>query len=175
MKKMVNIRNSVIIVLCFTIICLVVGFIIVSMELKKEKEEALSFNVIFSEIKKTSSIKGSAVEPRSSAQFEANKKSIHMEYELNAIHDEIIYEVKIKNEGTVPARIVKIMESPNYQKEEIAKTIKPITIQITDMENKIVNPKEELEVKIIVSYNPTTSENIPKSINFDLGDRKSVV
>ena len=169
MKKMINIRNSVIIVLCLTIICLVFGFIVVSIELTKEKKENASFNVIFSKVEKSSSVKGSTVEPRSSVSNDGNKKILHLNFELNAIHDEIIYEATIKNTGTLPAKIVKIMQYPDYQKEEIAKNIKPITIQISDMENKIINPNEEATLKIIVYYSPTATENKQKSFDFDLG------
>ena len=61
------------------------------------------------------------------------------------------------------------MQSPDYQKEEFAKTIKPITIQISDIEGKVINPKEEVDLKIIVYYNSTTMENKPKSFDFNLG------
>ena len=168
-RKMINIRNSVIIVLSITIICLVLGFIVVSLELRKEKEKNSSFNVIFSKIEKSSSVKGSTVEPKSSVTVDETKKVLHLNFELNAIHDEIIYEAKVKNTGTIPAKIVKLMQSPDYQKEEFAKTIKPITIQISDIEGKVINPKEEVELKIIVYYNSTTMENKPKSFDFNLG------
>ena len=39
MKKMINIRNSVIIIMAVTVIFLVIGFIILSMELKKQNDE----------------------------------------------------------------------------------------------------------------------------------------
>ena len=54
MKKMIGARNTIIIVLCFTIVCLGIGFILLSMEIKKEREKEPSFQVVFSDVEKTS-------------------------------------------------------------------------------------------------------------------------
>lgn len=169
MRKMINIRNSVIILLCITVICMAFGFIVISLSLKSEKEKISSFNVVFTKIKKTSSAKGTSVEPIGSGLIDTNKKLLHMTFQLNAPHDELIYVATIKNNGTIPARIVKIMESPNYQTEQMSKLIQPVTIQLSDIENKVLKPKEEIELRIIAFYNPTTTNASVKKIEYDLG------
>ena len=44
MKKMINIRNTIIIVLCITIVLMAIGFIAISVKLKayRDKEEAVA-------------------------------------------------------------------------------------------------------------------------------------
>ncbi len=64
MKKMLSIRNSVIIILCITIICMSIGFIVISIDYTKNKKQDLSYNVVFDKIKKLSSVKGSNIEPK---------------------------------------------------------------------------------------------------------------
>ena len=39
MKKLISIRNVIIVILCITIICLGIGFIVLSLELKKAKND----------------------------------------------------------------------------------------------------------------------------------------
>ena len=39
MKNMLNIKNSIILVLCITIICMGIGFIVLSLELKSKQKE----------------------------------------------------------------------------------------------------------------------------------------
>ena len=56
MKKMINIRNSVIIIMAVTVIFLVIGFIILSMELKKQNDE-IKFKSIINCSKYLSNIK----------------------------------------------------------------------------------------------------------------------
>lgn len=169
MRKMINIRNSVIILLCITIICMAFGFIVISLSLKNEKEKVSSFNVAFTKVKKTSSAKGSSIEPAGTWLIDSNKKILHMTFQLNAPHDELIYVATIKNNGTIPAKIIKVMESPDYQTEQMSKIIQPVTIQLSDIEGKILNPKEEIELRMIVFYNPTTTDISTKKIQYDLG------
>lgn len=169
MKKLINIRNSVIIILCITVICMAVGFIVVSIELKKQKEIKNSFNVVFTKIVKSSSVKGSNIEPISQAQIDKNNHIINMNFQLNATHDEIIYIATIKNTGTIPAKIIDIIESPNYKDKSFSKLIDPVTIQISEMENKILQPEEETELKIIIYYNPSSLENTKKDFKYSIG------
>ena len=167
MKKLINIRNSVIIILCITVICMAIGFIVVSIELKKQKEVENSFNVVFTKIKKSSSVKGSTIEPIGEAKVNQNKHQLNMNFKLNAIHDELVYVATIKNIGTIPAEIIDVVETPNYQEEKFAKIISPVTIQLSEMENKVLQPDEETELKIIIYYNPS-SENSKKEFDYSL-------
>lgn len=169
MKKMINIRNSVIIILCITIICMAIGFIVVSIELKKQKDIKNSFNVEFTKIVKSSSVKGSTTEPIGLAQIDNNRHLIHMNFQLNATHDELIYTATIKNTGNIAAKIIDIIESPNYHDKQFSKLIDPITIQISELENRVLQPEEEVELKIIVYYNPSSLEHNKKEFNYSLG------
>ena len=169
MKNMINIRNSIIVILCMTIICMTIGFIIMAVKLKIKNDSVQEYKVIFSEIKKASSIKGTSQEPTSSAKILDNSSEISMNFTLNSIHDEIIYIATIKNEGTMPAEIVDIMESPNYNDEKYKQEIHPITISTTDIKGKIIPPGETLNIKIIAYYNPSNNKPKTSSIDYKIG------
>ena len=81
----------------------------------------------------------------------------------------LVYLATIQNKGTLPAKIVDIMQSPNYEKESMAKLIQPVTIQLSDLEDKVLQPNEEVELKVTVYYNPTTSNVTPRVVVYDLG------
>ena len=115
MKNMINIRNSVIIILCMTIVVLGIGFIVLSVELKKKSDETYTSNLVFSNIKKTSSVKGSDKEPKSKAEITSSGYELDMNFNLNSSHDEVTYLATIKNKGTLPVEVVDVMESPNYR------------------------------------------------------------
>lgn len=168
MKKMINIRNSVIIVLCCTIIFLAFGFIIVSAELKHEKDSLSSFHVDFVKSLKVSSAKGSSVEPSSNTMIDDNGKVLHFHFTLNQVHDEIIYVATIKNQGTIPAKIVDLVETPNYQDEEVSKSISPVAIRLSDVVGKTLMPNEEVEVKVVVYYNASLKESRKIDFNYSL-------
>ena len=91
-----------------------------------------------------------------------------MNFNLYSIHDEIIYNATIKNKGTIPVEIVDIMESPNYKIDKYKKMISPVTITISDIKGKVLNPKESINLKIIVYYNPGEN-NSSKSIDYKIG------
>ena len=64
MKKIINIKNSIISILAITIIFLGIGFMVLSLELKREKNEINKFDVSFTSIKKISSVKGGKISPK---------------------------------------------------------------------------------------------------------------
>ena len=76
MKKMINIRNSVIIILCITIIFMAIGFIVISVDYTKRNNEDFSYNVSFTDIKKSSSVKGSTTEPKGKVKISDNNSEI---------------------------------------------------------------------------------------------------
>lgn len=168
MKKMINIRNSVIIVLCFTVVFMAFGFILVSAELKHEKDAISSFHVDFTKSIKISSAKGSTIEPIGESNIDENGKVVHFHFTLNHVHDEIIYVTSIKNSGTLPAKVVDIVETPNYQDEVIGKNISPVVIRLSDVKGKTLMPNEEIEVKLVVYYNASLKESGKKDFDYDL-------
>ena len=169
MKNMIHIRNSVIIILCITVILLGIGFIILSVELNKKNEENHSLNVVFTDIKKASTVKGSNKEPTSRAEIITNGSEVDMDFTLNSTHDEITYIATIENKGTMPCEIVDIMESPDYNIAEYRKLISPITVNITNVKGKIIPPGDKINVKVVVYYNTSTEPVVPRSFSYKIG------
>ena len=167
MKSMINIRNSVIIVLCITIICMALGFIVISVDYTKNKNKDLTYKVEFTKIKKKSSIKGSTIEPKGKVSISENAAEIEMNITMNSQHDELSYIATIENEGTVPIEIVDIIESPDYKLDSFKKLISPVTITLSDVEGKIIKPNETLDLKIIFYYNGTSTG--PKTFDYKIG------
>ena len=80
MKKLVSVRNGMIVVLCITIICLGIGFIILSIELDKEKKTDKVYDVSFVEVSKISSVSGGSVEPVGNISIEDDGKLLNMDF-----------------------------------------------------------------------------------------------
>ena len=170
MKNMIHIRNSVIIILCITVVLLGVGFIVLSVQLDRKNNEIYTMDVVFNSVKKTSSVKGSEKEPTSNADIISNGTELDMKFNLNSIHDEITYVTEIKNKGNLPCEIVDVMQSPDYNNPEFEKLISPISINISDVKGKIIPPKEKIDLKIVVYYNKRENVSInPKSFSYRLG------
>jgi len=167
MKKMINIRNSVIIILCITIICMAIGFIVISIDYTKNKKKELSYNVVFNNIKKLSSVKGSNEEPKGIVKINDNSAEIEMNITMNAPHDELSYIATIENDGTVPIEILDIMESPDYKLNSFKKLINPVTITLSDIKGKVIKPGETLELKIVFYYN--TGGSGVKTFDYKIG------
>lgn len=165
MKKPINIRNSVIVILCVTIITLAVGFIVLSIELETKKNQV--FDISFKKIDKVTSIRGGNIEPIGDIKILSEGKILDMNFTLSNVHDELIYKATIKNEGTISARIIDILETPEYSKS-LSTSIKPLSISYTDIEGKILEAGEETEIKISVVYNPTEKQG-KKNISLKLG------
>lgn len=168
MNKGVNKKNSIIIILCITIIFMAIGFIIISINYTNKINEDISYNVVFSSIKELSSVKGSNIEPKGTFKINDNKSEIDMEITMNSSHDELSYLAKIENKGTLPVEIIDIMESPDYSIPTFKNMITPISINITDLKGKIIPPNETIDLKIVFYYNPSNIET-PKTFNYKLG------
>lgn len=167
MKSMINIRNSVIIVLCITIICMAIGFIVISVDYTKNKNKNLTYSVVFTKIKKKSSVKGSTSEPKGKVTINDTSSEIEMNITMNSQHDELSYIATIENTGTVPIEIVDIIESPDYKLDSFKKLISPVTITLSDVEGKVIKPNETLDLKIVFYYNGTS--NGPKTFDYKIG------
>ena len=164
MKNLIHVRNSLIIILCVTVISMAVGFIVLSIELKKEKEKSSNFDVMFVNIEKSTSVKGGEKDPTSHAEIVKAGKELDMNFSLTSPRDEITYTVTIENNSTLPAEIIDIIESPDYKDETFKKIIEPVSITISDIKGKIIPPNETMDFKITVYYVP--SSNPPSTKNF---------
>ena len=169
MKSISSIRNSLIIILCCTVVCMGIGFIVLSMQLKKEKEREESFRVVFSKVEKTSSVKGSNVSPDGKVKIVDHGLGLDMEFQLNAFYDELTYVATIHNEGSIAAEIVGLTESPNYSEERFQKLIFPAQITISDVQGKIVPPEGDTTLKITIFYSPAGDNATSKKIPYKIG------
>lgn len=167
MKKMINIRNSVIIILCITIICMSIGFIVISIDYTKNKKQDLSYNVVFEKIKKLSSVKGSNLEPKGIVKINDDSTEIEMNITMNSPHDELSFLATIENKSTVPIEILDIIESPDYKLPSFKKLINPVTITLSDVKGKVINPNETLDLKIVFYYN--TGDTTSKTFDYKIG------
>lgn len=169
MRDLLNIRNSIIIFLCLTIIFMGIGFMVLSVKLDQVSTEVHSFDVSFESIRKSSSVKGSDKEPFGSSEIALSGKQIDMYFSLNATHDELVYLATIKNNGTIPAKIVGFIESPNYSMDDFHEMIDPVSITLSDIIGKTINPNEEIPLKITVYYNPSSKKVATKKFYYSIG------
>ena len=160
--------NTIIIALCITIILMTVGFIILSISYKNKIDKVNSYNVVFTNIRKSSSIKGGSKEPTSEVKILDNLNEIDMKVTLNSNNDELSYIATIENKGTIPIEILDVLESPNYKLKEFKDLINPITISMTDIKGKTILPDETIDLKIVFYYNPSNI-NTPKTFNYKIG------
>lgn len=168
MKKMINIRNTIIIVLCITIVLMAIGFIAISVKLKSYRDKEERFNVVFYDVSKQNVVKGSSQSPVGQATIDSSGKILNMNFSMFATHDELTYTVTIKNTGTLPAKIIKIHKNPDYDIEAYKQLIYPVNITTTDVEGRTLSPGEELEYKINLYYNPSTNKVVTKNFNYNL-------
>ena len=158
-----NFKNVIIVILCITIICMGIGFMALSMRLEGYRGEEEVFDVRFSSVRMLTSIKGGTKEPKGSFEIDESGKVLDMNFSFYEDHDEVDYEVTILNAGTVEASIVDLFASPDYQDPEVLKSIAPISIQISDISGKILEPGEETTAKISATYKKTENSTTNKS------------
>ena len=112
---MIHIRNSVIVMLCVTVICMAFGFIVLSVHCKNEADKIDSFDVSFSDVRKTSSVRGTDLEPYGNIDITNSGLELDMSFVLNGGNDELSYIATIKNNGTLPAEIVDQLDISHIQ------------------------------------------------------------
>ena len=166
LKNLINIRNLIIIALCITIISLGIGFAFLSIELEKHNEKNISFEVSIVSVKPNTSIMGGMISPTATHVIADNKKTINSTINLFAPYDELSYIITIKNEGTIPAEIIDLIEMPNYLEDFEAKnSIYPVEINHMDIIGKTLEPGETLDLNVVASYRQTLTPE-QKTINY---------
>lgn len=167
MKNLLTIRNAIIILLCITIISLGIGFAYLSMKL--EKQSNLDFNVSFTKITQKTPVQGGTQKPSCKTEIMNSGKTLNMQFNLYTPRDELSYEIIIKNEGTLDAKIINLIEEPDYLNNAgEAKNILPVTISHNDIVGKILKPEEEIKltINIVYSYSATVvAKQIPYQIH----------
>lgn len=159
---MKNNKNVIIVILCITIICMGLGFSYISMNLSQHNSKE-NFNLIFSDFALQTPIQGGKTPPTATAKIINSGKTIDINYNLFSPVDELCYKIIIKNEGTLKAKIIELIEYPDYinDKQEATK-IYPVKITHNDIKNKVLEPGEEIELTVIAYFNYKES---PKNIN----------
>lgn len=174
MSKSGKTKNIIIVVLCVTIIAMGIGFMFLSMKLENYRNEKDVFDVQFKSARLLSSIKGGDKDPIGKIEIDSTGKIIEMNFQLYHEHDEVDYEVIIKNEGTLEASIVSLFSTPDFRSQKVIQELSPIVISISDMSGKILEPGEETTVKISAIYNPTEKTAI-KNKSLKLSGRLGII
>lgn len=168
MKKNINIRNLIIVMLCITIILMGVGFAFLASKLDSEKNKVNNFDVSITKVEAQTAIKGGLIDPTATKELIDSGKTVKFNFTLNNPKDELAYEITIKNTGDIPAKIIKIISSPDYIKDgKISSLIEPVRITHTEINNKTLFPDEQIKVKLLVTYN-MTNEVKPMIIPYQL-------
>lgn len=171
MKSMIKVRNSLIVILCFTIVCMGIGFIFMALKLDEKNKDKPYFNVVFYSVREETSVKGGSISPSATNSITNNGKEVSMNFKMNAPHDEFAYTIVIKNEGNIPAQIYNIKETPDYTNDAAAKKeIAPVVLTITDVVGKILQPGDEVQMKVLAVYNNqnTKTATLEKNIAYQL-------
>lgn len=153
MKSLVKTRNWIIIILCLTIICMGIGFAVLSMELENQKNNHPRFSLEFTKAEQRSLVQGGLNTPNVNSSIINSGQTINIDFELYAPRDEIGYKVIIKNTGNVKAEIVNIIEKPDYINDlSVAQTILPVKISHNNIIGKTLEPEEEVELNIVAIF-----------------------
>lgn len=158
MKK-IGIRNIIIALLCVTIICMAIGFSILSNQISNLKNKDYSFDVVVEEVKEATSVKGGITSPKCDYKINDDGHTLDMKFTLYTELDELAYNVIIENKGTMKAKIIDIISSPDYTNvKALSESIKPISITKTDISGKILAPGETTTIKVVARYNTSTTK-----------------
>lgn len=154
MKKNINIRNLIIVMLCITIIFMGIGFVFLAAKLDDANNKKDVFDIAITKVESQTSIKGGTIDPIATKELIDEGKTVRFNFTLNSPKDELAYEITIKNTGDVPAKIIKLISTPDYVNDSKLKTlIDPVTITHTPINNKTLNPDETVTIKLLVTYN----------------------
>lgn len=154
MKNLISIKNTIIVILCITIIFLGIGFSYLAMQLKSSKQNEANFNVDFYKALELTPVQGGSKMPTVNSSITNSNKTITMQFNLFYPRDEINYKIIIKNTGNIPAQIINFVEVPDYlNNEKSAKQIYPVKITHNDIVGKKLDPDEEVELTITAYFN----------------------
>ena len=101
MKKLVKNKNLIILILCFTIILLCIGFSLISIRLKEQDAEGKIYDVEIVNIQEGTAIKGGTVLPTGTYKIEDNGKTANFTFNLTSPKDTLTYIITIKNNGKI--------------------------------------------------------------------------
>ncbi len=163
-------NKRLIIILCISVLIITLAFTIAIVKLAKVTKEKTDYKIEFISMNKLNPIQAGKYSPTSNATITNNGLSVDLSFDLYTPNDEITYLLKIKNVGKIKGKIVNIISVPDYFNDENTKlTIAPATIEINNITGKVLEPNEEITLKITATYNyrNTRSQaiNIPIQIS----------
>lgn len=159
MKKMLRMRNSIIVILCFTIICMAIGFSLLSIKLEKIKKEKPNFNIMFEKVIVNDNTKSNS---KCSNSIINSSKEVYM----NCLLDEgyqLSYSVVIKNVGNMDAQIISVVENVLSSNSSTF----PVKIKHSDLGGEVLKPNEEATLDVSFNY-PKGSLGVPQNFNYSL-------
>ena len=167
-KTMINKRNIIIIVLCATIITMAIAFSYLTMQLNLQKTKQFYHDVSIEKVESLTPIQGGHIAPSASYQLSNSNKTIDMQFGLTTPRDEVSYKIVIKNKGTHKAKIVSIIETPDfYNKQSVAQTILPAIITHNNINETVLKPGEEISLTVI-AYLPSSAPTTVVNVSYQL-------
>lgn len=154
MKKTVTTRNWIIVTLCITIIFMAIGFAKLSMQLEEKSNTEAIHDTSFITINPRTPVQGGTKVPTSTANITNSGQTINFEFQLYAPSDEISYRITIKNQGTIDAEIISLVEYPDYLNNKVlAQSIYPVEVKHNNIIGKVLSPGEETELNVAATFN----------------------
>ena len=163
-------NKRLIIILCISVLIITLAFTIAIVKLAKVTKEKTDFKIEFISMNKLNPIQAGKYSPTSNATITNNGLSVDLSFDLYTPNDEITYLLKIKNVGKIKGKIINVISVPDYFNDENTKlTIAPATIEINNITGKVLEPNEEITLKITATYNHRNTRsqaiNIPIQIS----------
>lgn len=154
MKNVVTTRNWIIITLCITIVFMATGFALLSMQLDENTNNKAIHDTSFVTINPRTPVQGGQKVPTSTASITNSGQTVNFEFLLYAPSDEISYRITIKNQGTIDAEIINLVEYPDYLNNSSAsQSIYPVEVKHNNIIGKVLSPGEETELNVAATFN----------------------
>lgn len=168
MKKVKKNKDIVIAVLCITIILMSIGFVYLSAELEKKKAAGKMYDISIVKISEGTAIKGGTILPTGTSKIKNKGLTAKFNLNLNSPKDTLTYNIVIKNNGNFEAKILDVVETPNYTKDNNdANRILPVIIKHNDISGQILKPGEEITLTVTAEFG-LTGQPMKKEIPYEL-------
>lgn len=175
MKKIINNKNLIIMVLCLTIILLSIGFTLISIKLEEKNTEGKMYDVEIVDIQEGTAIRGGTILPTASTDIVDNGKTANFTFEMSTPKDSLTYIITIKNNGNLKAKIDGLAESPNYTEDNNqANSILPVMITHNDITNQELKPGEEIKLTVTAEF-ASSGQPMNKTVPYQISILSSCI
>ena len=158
MKKLVKNKNTIIAILCLTIIVLSIGFTLIALKLKERESKNKIYDVSIVRIQEGTAIKGGEILPTGTSKIENNGKTADFEFKLNNPKDTLTYIITVTNNGNIPAKLMSVPDVTTINGEEPTEV--QFNVSVLD-EKMVLQPTETAQIAVVAAW-PNTSEEIPE-------------